>query len=44
VLTVAYHIKRAGERVTNIAERIVFVRTGALAELDQEGQPIGDFQ
>jgi phosphate transport system regulatory protein PhoU len=38
-LTVAYHIKRAGERVTNIAERIVFVRTGALAELDREGQP-----
>jgi phosphate transport system regulatory protein PhoU len=38
-LTVAYHIKRAGERVTNIAERIIFVRTGALAELDDEGHP-----
>ena len=35
-MTIAYHLKRAGERATNIAERIVFVRTGALAELDRE--------
>jgi phosphate transport system protein len=37
LLRVAYHLKRAEERVTNIAERIIFVRTGALAELDREG-------
>ena len=36
LLTMAYHLKRAAERVTNIAERIIFVRTGALAELDKE--------
>ncbi|MBN1640207.1 MAG: phosphate signaling complex protein PhoU [Anaerolineae bacterium] len=35
-LTIAYHVKRAGERATNVAERIVFVRTGALAELDRQ--------
>ena len=33
---IAYHLKRPAERVTNIAERIVFVRTGALAELETE--------
>jgi phosphate transport system protein len=33
---IAYSLKRAAERVTNIAERIEFVRTGALAELDAE--------
>ena len=33
---IAYHLKRTAERVTNIAERIVFVRTGALAELETE--------
>ncbi|MBN1937139.1 MAG: phosphate signaling complex protein PhoU [Anaerolineae bacterium] len=36
LLNMAYYLKRAGERVVNIAERIVFVRTGALAELDRE--------
>jgi|GEM_PF-502763 len=35
ILNVAYHLKRAGERARNIAERIVFVRTGAMAELDR---------
>jgi phosphate transport system regulatory protein PhoU len=34
--SIAYHLKRTAERVTNIAERIVFVRTGALAELEVE--------
>jgi len=34
LLTIAYDLKRVGERTVNIAERIVFVRTGALAELD----------
>ena len=38
LLTIAYHLKRTGERVTNIAERILFVRTGALAELDGDDQ------
>lgn len=33
---IAYHLKRTAERVTNIAERIIFVRTGALAELETE--------
>jgi phosphate transport system protein len=33
---IAYHLKRTAERATNIAERIVFVRTGALAELETE--------
>jgi phosphate transport system regulatory protein PhoU len=36
LLTIAYDLKRAAERVTNIAEQIVFVRTGALAEIDPE--------
>ena len=36
LLNIAYHLKRAGERVTNIAERIIFVRTGALRELERE--------
>lgn len=36
ILNVAYHLKRAGERSINIAERVVFVRTGALGELDRE--------
>ena len=36
LLDVVYHLKRAGERVINIAERIVFVRTGALEEIDRE--------
>ncbi len=36
LLNIAYYLKRAGERVTNIAERIVFVRTGALEEIDRE--------
>jgi len=36
LLTIAHHLKRAGERVTNIAERIIFVRTGALEEIDRE--------
>ncbi len=35
-LNVAYHLKRTAERVTNIAERIIFVRTGALAELERQ--------
>lgn len=35
-LNAAYQLKRAGERVTSIVERIVFVRTGALAELEEE--------
>ncbi len=34
--SIAYNLKRTAERVTNIAERIVFVRTGALAELETE--------
>jgi hypothetical protein len=29
-------LRRAGERVANIAKRIIFVRTGALAEIDSE--------
>jgi phosphate transport system regulatory protein PhoU len=33
---IAYDLKRTAERVTNIAERIIFVRTGALAELEVE--------
>jgi len=36
LLTIAYDLKRVGDRTLNIAERIVFVRTGALAELDQD--------
>jgi len=36
LLDIAYNLKRAAERVTNIAEQIVFVRTGALAEIDPE--------
>lgn len=36
LLNIAYHLKRGGERVSNIAERIIFVRTGALQELDRE--------
>jgi len=35
LLTIAYDLKRVGERTVNIAERVVFVRTGALAELDR---------
>jgi phosphate transport system regulatory protein PhoU len=35
LLTVAYDLRRVGERVVNIAERIVFVRTGALEEIDR---------
>ena len=35
-LNVAYQLKRAAERVTSIVERIIFVRTGALAELEEE--------
>ncbi|MBL7198936.1 MAG: phosphate signaling complex protein PhoU [Anaerolineae bacterium] len=38
LLSVAYYLKRAGERVINIAERIIFARTGALAELEREAQ------
>jgi phosphate transport system regulatory protein PhoU len=36
LLNIAYHLKRAGERVTNIAERIVFVRTGTLIEIERD--------
>ncbi|MBN1583451.1 MAG: phosphate signaling complex protein PhoU [Anaerolineae bacterium] len=36
LLQIAYHLNRASERVTNIAEQIVFVRTGALAEIDSD--------
>lgn len=36
LVNIAYNLKRIGERVTNIAERIIFVRTGALAEADRE--------
>jgi putative Mg2+ transporter-C (MgtC) family protein len=36
LIRVAYHLKRAGERAINIAEQIIFVRTGALRELDHE--------
>ncbi len=32
----AYFLKRVGERVTNIAERIAFVRTGAIQDLDRD--------
>lgn len=35
LLTIAYDLKRVGERIVNIAERIVFVRTGALEEIDR---------
>jgi putative Mg2+ transporter-C (MgtC) family protein len=35
LLTIAYVLKRVGERTINIAERIVFVRTGALEEIDR---------
>jgi putative Mg2+ transporter-C (MgtC) family protein len=35
LLTIAYDLKRVGDRALNIAERVVFVRTGALAELDR---------
>jgi phosphate transport system protein len=36
LLEIIHHLERTGERVTNIAERIVFVRTGALEEIDRE--------
>jgi putative Mg2+ transporter-C (MgtC) family protein len=36
LLNLTIHLKRAGERVANIAKRIIFVRTGALAEIDDE--------
>jgi putative Mg2+ transporter-C (MgtC) family protein len=36
LLNLIVHLKRAGERVANIAKRIIFVRTGALAEIDGE--------
>ena len=36
LLGVAHHLMRVGDRVTNIAERIIFVRTGALAEIDRD--------
>ena len=36
LLEVVHHLERTGERVTNIAERIVFVRTGALEEVDRQ--------
>jgi phosphate transport system protein len=35
LMTIAYDLKRVGERTLNIAERIVFVRTGALEEIDR---------
>ena len=35
LLTIAYDLKRVGERAVNIAERVVFVRTGALEEIDR---------
>jgi phosphate transport system regulatory protein PhoU len=34
LLTIAYDLKRVGDRAVNIAERVVFVRTGALEEID----------
>ena len=36
MLDIAYHLNRASERVTNIAEQIIFVRTGAMAEIDND--------
>jgi putative Mg2+ transporter-C (MgtC) family protein len=36
LLEIIHHLERTGERVTGIAERIVFVRTGALREIDRE--------
>jgi putative Mg2+ transporter-C (MgtC) family protein len=36
LLDIAYHLNRVSERATNIAEQIIFVRTGALAEIDRE--------
>jgi phosphate transport system regulatory protein PhoU len=33
--TIAYDLKRVAERTLNIAERIVFVQTGALEEIDR---------
>jgi phosphate transport system regulatory protein PhoU len=36
LLEIAYHLERTAERVTNVAERIIFVRTGALKEIDHE--------
>jgi phosphate transport system protein len=35
LLTIAYDLKRVGDRTLNIAERVIFVRTGALEELDR---------
>ena len=36
LLEIAHHLERTGERVINIAERILFVRTGALQEIDRD--------
>lgn len=36
LINVAYHLKRVGERVINVAERIMFVRTGALEEIEMD--------
>jgi len=35
-ISVTYHLKGVAERATNIAEQVVFVRTGALLELEQQ--------
>ena len=36
LLTIAHNLKRVGERATNIAEQIIFVRTGTLQEIDRD--------
>ncbi len=36
LINIAYNLNRVAERVTNIAEQIVFVRTGAIEALDQQ--------
>jgi phosphate transport system regulatory protein PhoU len=36
LMSVAYNLRRVGERALNIAERIVFVRTGAIAEMEHQ--------
>ena len=36
LLSVAYHLERAADRVTNICERVVFMLTGEIVDLDPE--------
>jgi phosphate transport system protein len=34
LLWVAHNIERIGDRITNVSERVVFMTTGVLTELD----------